>query len=511
MRTLCCRVLAALALLVPGGAAGLEWQSPYGRVSADGWVEGQAVFRTDPDSPGQRPQALWVSKLGATPMSKLRLYLETRTQLGGPPEHADGFGAFNFRDTFQNLSPSVEFSEAWADVDLGALNVRAGVQRYTWARLDRFSPSDVVNTRRYTDPFLTDEQDAKLGIPSIRMNWYLPAARWVPRETLLSLVWVPIPFPVRFPLEDERWFPPAINTIGELDIQRGALGNGLPPANTVVDESLITQNRRPSRQLDEGSVGLRLTGTVKTVDWGFSFYDGAETATDFSLEARAQCSDPTLVNGVCDASQLDATGILRPRFDRMRTIGADAAFQIAGVTGRFEAVYGMDRHFPRPASDLLTYSALRNSLGTGTDLANLLVQLAGGRQVPITLEDLYLTRDAVQWGLGVDTIWRGFQPILQVNQLFVLDNDVRLLVPDVDTRITFVVRKGFLDDTLTTEVSVVQGLERSYTSAIFKIAYAITDNLRIRAGYLAIAGSRNSVIGQYHDNDQGFLQLRYSY
>jgi hypothetical protein len=98
-----------------------------------------------------------------------------------------------------------------------------------------------------------------------------------------------------------------------------------------------------------------------------------------------------------------------------------------------------------------------------------------------------------------------------VNQLFVLDNDVRLLVPDVDTRITFVLRKGFLDDTLTTEVSVVQGLDRSYTSAIFKVTYAITDNLRIRAGYLAIAGSRNSIIGQYHDNDQGFLQLRYSY
>lgn len=131
--------------------------------------------------------------------------------------------------------------------------------------------------------------------------------------------------------------------------------------------------------------------------------------------------------------------------------------------------------------------------------------------MPITLEDLYVTRDAVQWGLGVDTIWHGFQPILQVNQLFVLDNNVRLLVPNVDTRITFVLRKGFLDDTLTTEVSVVQGLDRSYTSAIFKVAYAITDNLRIRAGYLAIAGSRNSIIGQYHDNDQGFLQLRYSY
>jgi hypothetical protein len=212
----------------------------------------------------------------------------------------------------------------------------------------------VLNPRRYTDPFLTDEQDAKLGVPALQANWYPPAGRFVPPNLNLTLVWVPVPFPVRFPLVNERWFPPAIRRTPSLVLPAGGLGPNLPPADIVIGTALAIRNRRPPQQLDEVS-WVRLS--VSGVDWAFSYYDGDETAPNFQIEAEAGCADPKLVNGVCNITRLSALGILEPVFTRMRQVGGDAAFQVAGVTARLEAAYGMDRRFARPSSALLTLDA----------------------------------------------------------------------------------------------------------------------------------------------------------
>jgi hypothetical protein len=74
-----------------------------------------------------------------------------------------------------------------------------------------------------------------------------------------------------------------------------------------------------------------------------------------------------------------------------------------------------------------------------------------------------------------------------------------------------VVRKSFFAERLATEIAAVQGLARGYTMGTARFTYAVTDNLRVRLGYLLIAGSRRTLIGQYHDNDETFIQLRYSY
>jgi hypothetical protein len=56
----------------------------------------------------------------------------------------------------------------------------------------------------------------------------------------------------------------------------------------------------------------------------------------------------------------------------------------------------------------------------------------------------------------------------------------------------------------------VQGFERGCTAAILRATYTITDSLRVRAGHLLIAGSRDTLLGQFHDNDDGFVELRWS-
>ena len=61
------------------------------------------------------------------------------------------------------------------------------------------------------------------------------------------------------------------------------------------------------------------------------------------------------------------------------------------------------------------------------------------------------------------------------------------------------------------EVACIQGLVRSYTALIPAVTYNVTDDLRVKIGFLMLAGTRRSPIGQYHDNDETFAQLRYSF
>ena len=125
--------------------------------------------------------------------------------------------------------------------------------------------------------------------------------------------------------------------------------------------------------------------------------------------------------------------------------------------------------------------------------------------------ELFVARDTVEWGVGIDYGYRGWVPVAQLNQTFVLRNATSLLVPDVETRLLFGIRRDFLADRVAAELAAVQEIERGYTTALGRATLAVSDHLRLRLGYLMIAGTRRSLIGQYHDNDEAFVQLRYSY
>src|SRR6185369_17226882 len=96
----------------------------------------------------------------------LRGHLELRSRIGGPIEggHAD---LYNFVHTYQNLSPSLEVSEAYTDLELPHTDVRIGIQKLAWGRLDGLPPTDVVNPRDFHDPFVTELEAAKIGVPAL--------------------------------------------------------------------------------------------------------------------------------------------------------------------------------------------------------------------------------------------------------------------------------------------------------------------------------------------------------
>ena len=130
---------------------------------------------------------------------------------------------------------------------------------------------------------------------------------------------------------------------------------------------------------------------------------------------------------------------------------------------------------------------------------------SGNSPVPVALPQSFAVRNAVEWGIGVDYTWQGYLLLLQVNQTDILHNDVDLLIKNVDTVLVGNLRKDFWHDDLTAQVIAVQALESGYTLLMPRLTYRFWDHFEARAGYLFIAGSQNSVIGQYKDNERGVL------
>ena len=229
-----------------------------------------------------------------------------------------------------------------------------------------------------------------------------------------------------------------------------------------------------------------------------------------SFRRRAAAS-PFRLRSPAQPLNLAAESVLTPRFERIRTFGADAAYEVSGFTIRAEGAYGINRLLPRSVAALVSDQNVKEALGPPDQQLELARRLFAGEEVPLDLGDLYVTSDTIEWGVGVDYLYKGWLPLLQVNQTVVLENVPQLLIEEVDTQLLLALRKSFLGERLDTELITVQSLARGYTTGIARISYDFTDHLRAQIGYLLLAGSRNSLFGQFHDNDQGFLRIRYSF
>jgi hypothetical protein len=511
-------LLACAVGIVAGGwlapAAALDVDTPAGPWTVGGYGEFYSIFRTDDDTQRQRPAGIFSANVTGNLHPKVRFFLDAWVLVGGFPEDATGTDIYNLRDTFQNVSPAFEIDEVYLDFFLGSLDLRIGKQKFAWGRLDTFQPTDVLNPQWYNDPFLTEEEDAKIGVIAAQAAYYLPdLGEKLPSDVSFTVVWLPMVTSTRFPIRAERWFPPAVDvadviTLSPLEI--------LPGSPIVIENDLLTVDHQSPEGLDESGVAVRLAGVYGSVDWSLSYYDGYETdpvldfrPTVFFPEARTGEPIPFPVPG--QPIRLAAESTLTPRFERIRMFGADAAYELSGFTFRAEGAYGIDRLVPRSVSALVSDQSVKDAIGNPDRQLELAQKLFAGEEVPLDLGDLFVTSDTIEWGIGVDYLYEGWLPLLQVNQTVVLDDAPELLIEEVDTQLLLALRKSFFGERLDTELITVQSIARGYTVGIARFGYDFTDSLRAQIGYLLLAGSSNSLYGQFHDNDEGFLRIRYSF
>jgi hypothetical protein len=484
------RALGAAVVLLVGIARAAEIPVPgtSAHVDAAGWIDGLAVADTG-GGPRQRPAAIGELSLLA--------------RVGGPFEGGHP-GVMNFVHEFQNRTPSLEVNDAFAELREGDLQLRAGIQKFAWGKLDGAPPTDVLTPRDLHDPIVRDFEESKIGIPAVAVTYYLPPAPALDLSELKAqLVYVPFAVPPRAPLAEERWFPPSIRP-GGVELTKEQAGFFGLPGPRLVPVMFRTLNSRPPGRLDAGGIAARISGTFRDMDWSISHYTGPETGPDAELLATAQCPvcvDPTTIR----RPRLGASAYLRQAHDTIHMTGADWSAPFGGATARAEVAVFQDRPYLAVTRDVVA-----ETLELPT-VAQWAPRLKSTGHAPVPFSPLYPDRDSVEWGVGADYLVAGYLPLLQVNQVVFTDSGPPQLLSNPETRVLGSVRKRFLQDTLEVELRGVYACEKGAWFAFPRVTYRYGDNWRLRAGYLAIGGPITSVIGQYHDNDEFVFEARYAF
>jgi hypothetical protein len=448
----------------------------------------------------------------------LRFDSTTVSTNGGPTMKADRSGLYTWDDTFQDISPVVDFQEAYLDAHLSAVDLRFGLQKVSWGKLDRSQPNDLINTFNYIDPLMDEEAERKIGVPALQASYYFPES-WLPSEGRLTAVWVPQYIPYRFPLADcvvqngvsycdlERWFPPAAVPTTTFSVPAGIIpiNGGFNPAFSVPIGYQVRNTASPALRLDNSEIGVRYSALLHDVDFAVYGYHGFDPQPAFNLMAVATGEpDPNPANPL-HVKNLAAQTTLTPNFEQINSGGADAAYAFDRFTVRAEGAYVNGRPFSRDLRFLVTDPA-----SIAPQIAAAINALAHGAGVaPVPLPPASVTHDAVEWGLGGDYVHEGYTLLLQVNQTDVLHNDVRLLIKNVETRLLANLRKSFLSDTLKTQLVALYAIESDYTILRPRVIYSVTDHVSAEVGYLFIAGRTESVGGQFKRNGQGWIELEY--
>jgi len=458
-------------------------------------VEGKLEFldaeRVERANPAESPQGKLRlhATLDLTP--RVRLVSDLTGTAGGTPRDARGAGVYDFNAVKQDISPSLEVGEAYLDVYSHALELKLGLQKFAWGKLDAFQPNDLLNPQKYYDPILEEEIDRKNGIPAIAPTLYVPDPHvsGLPTDMRLTLVWAPIYVPYYFPDQDERWYPPLARVPRESEVM----------GVTVENRSEFRNAPLPQRTVGNGTWAARFSGLLGAADFAFYYFEGFDPAPALDASGRGfvrfNPANPQLFDARSEITVF-------PTFARIRSVGGDLAIKVLDATLRVEGAYVFDRFYPRSIRDIVATEQVG-----AFDEALLLT----GREieVPVVLTPANVRRDAVEWGAGGDTFIGDTFVLVQANQTAILRNDADLLVSDFETRLALTLRRSFFDDRLRGELAGLYGIQGVYGVAHPRLTWAVNDHFDVRIGCVLIEGHRASIIGQYKANDEAYVRARF--
>ena len=151
---------------------------------------------------------------------------------------------------------TVRPADLYVEFAASRFDLRAGMSRIVWGRLDEFQPTDVVNPIDLTRFMLEGRGEARLPVAMVRGRMFLPGA------ATLEAVLVPAFRASRFDQLDEETSP--------FNLLRG---------DTAAAEGVPFTIRRDEPAFGGGSVqgGGRFTSTFRRIDWGVSAYRGLRT------------------------------------------------------------------------------------------------------------------------------------------------------------------------------------------------------------------------------------------
>ena len=342
----------------------------------------------------------------------------------------------------------------------GDIDIRAGIQRFAWGRLDEYPSNDLLNPWDYTQFLVKPLEDRKIGVPSV--SAIVNKGDWT-----FDTVWVPVFVPYRLPLPNERWS----------GISGASALSQIPNVEIVPAEPDL-----PSRTIGNGSIALRARHAGE-VEWALNFFHGYDPKPVFRTTALV--IDPQPGEVLIDPGYT-------PDFHKITSFGVDAAAVTGAWSLRAEAAYILNRYY-NIRSELWGYPTV----------------LAPG---VYPLNPIEHKSDELDYGIGAD--YRLFEDgllTLQAQQTIIIHRPDTLYERKAETILWANLKAGWMNQKVETNLSVAYNPEHGATMVKANVWYVFTDSWK--AGIIAIDlnGPPQSIFGRYAQNDQVAAELVYSW
>lgn len=184
-----------------------------------------------------------------------------------------------------------------------------GYNVQTWGDTDVFNPLDVVNARRYYDPFRSE----KMGAPTALI-------KHEQEKFFLEALWIPIQRETRVPGENSRWLPRDLYRSRSLGDTLGLGG----PVNLSIPGS-INYRFQQHIEMDNAlkhNYGARLKFRFEGFDWTLAMFEGAATAPAVNIRSLRILTSLTLLSNSINLEVDPNTPItLRSIYYRQRMAG----------------------------------------------------------------------------------------------------------------------------------------------------------------------------------------------
>ena len=430
--------------------------------STSGRLDLRGVEALDRDSAKEEPGAAGRIKLDANGESwKLHSWLEGGWD-GAVQRPVREHSLFkNYDKVYQSNTPYLEFKELFVSRAWNDLEVRAGIQRFAWGRLDEYPPNDLLNPWDYSQFLIKPLEDRKIGVPSLSTTFTRGDWTW-------DTVWVPVLVPFRLPLPNERWAGSSLATSMARSVPNAEITPRVPDL--------------PDRRIENSTVGVRVK-RAGDVEWALNLFHGYDPRPVFRTTALSIIPQGT--NIFIDPGYV-------PDFHRISVIGLDAAAVRGDLSLRAEAAYAMNRYL------------------------NIRRELWGYPVVPSPgvhpLNPIEQKRDTLDYGIGAD--YRLFEDALltmQAQQTLILGNIDLLYEKKAETTLWANIKIGWMNQKIETNVNVAYNPEHGDTLSKASGWYVFSDAWK--AGIIAISlnGPTQSIFGRYSRNDQVDGEIRYSW
>lgn len=365
-----------------------------------------------------------------------------------------------FDEVYQSNTPWLEIKEMYLAYTKGELELRAGVQRFAWGRLDEYPVNDLLNPWDYSQFLRRPLEDRKIGIPSVSAS--LSSGDWS-----LDAVWAPILVPYRLPRPGERWSPDTVFSV----LSRNSFAEVVPAEPAL-----------PARTLDNGSFGLRLRRSGD-IEWALNLFHGFDPRPVFRTTALVVV--PQLGGLLVDPGYA-------PDFHKLTSLGADAAAVLGDWSLRGEIACAFDRRF-NINQELWGYPAV---LQPGV----------------YPLRPNQLGSDTVEYGIGAD--YRIIEDVIltaQVQQTVVLDWNDTLYQRRFETLLWFNVKAWWMNQKVETNLNLAWNPEHGDLMAKADAWYVFTDAWKAGLTLVSFSGPAQSLFGRYSGNDQLEAEVIYSW